>query len=102
MNQTINVSRWANNKDKSDSLYQVKRLANIIARKAGCGRATTIEFEDVESGYVKDHINYGYRKCSTGEYVPKKYLSNFGWKNTFYQEAQTVVVLPIKYAPLVA
>ena len=33
----------------------------------------------------------GYRKKSDGQYVPNKYLSNFGWKNTYYQSAEVEV-----------
>ena len=74
----------------------IQRLANSVARKNGHGSATEILFEDVEKPYIKSHTSRGYRKYTTGEYVPKKYLSNFGWKNTYYQHAQTTVVLPLK------
>ena len=64
-------------------------VANSIARKAGHGRATEI----VALGFVGvvSHVRFGYRKHTTGEYVPKSYLRNFGWKNTYYQAAECVV-----------
>lgn len=71
-----------------------QKIANTVARKCGYGRATEIVFEDVPSPYVKGHTSYGWRKYTTGEYVPMAYLINFGWKNTYYQHAETVVVLP--------
>ncbi len=68
----------------------IKR-ANQIARAAGYGRATAIEFGR-ENKIVKRQ-SPGYRKYSTGEYVAKAYLANFGWKNTYYQHAITIVML---------
>ncbi len=65
------------------------KKANSIARKNGFEKATEIVFghKDV----VLSHVRPGYRKNTTGEYVPKKYLTNFGWKNTYYCHAETVV-----------
>jgi hypothetical protein len=40
---------------------------------------------------IEKLVSYGYRKYSTGQYVPKKYLSHFGWKNTYYQKAITEI-----------
>lgn len=67
----------------------IKRRANSIARKAGYGMATHIIFGSEDR--VVSHTNYGYRKNSTHEYVSNKYRANFGWKNTYYQHAITVV-----------
>ena len=50
-----------------------------------------------EPGTEPKGISYtppGYRKYTTGEYVPKKYLSHFGWKNTYYQKAECTVSIP--------
>ena len=55
----------------------------------GAGRATEIRLG--EHDRVLAHTRRGYRKSSTGEYVAKAYLANFGWKNTYYQHAKTVV-----------
>lgn len=74
---------------------KINRYANAIARREGCGSADEILFRPTLSGYVSDHTPYGYRKKTTGEYVPNSYRSNFGWKNTYYQHAETVVVLPL-------
>lgn len=70
-----------------------QRLANSIARKHGYGRADYIILG--EKNRVVNNVSSGYRKYSTGEYVPKSYLNNFGWKNTYYQKAQTTVEIAI-------
>jgi len=66
-----------------------KRLANCIARSHGYGKATEIIIGS--KNRIVSRTPYGYRKYTTGEYVPNKYRSNFGWKNTYYQRAETVV-----------
>lgn len=68
-----------------------RRTANRIARLAGYGAATAI-IRGTESR-VMSHVAYGYRKTTTGEYVPLAYRAKFGWKNTYYQSAETVVML---------
>ena len=70
---------------------EIIRKANSIARKSGYGRTTEIILGDEDK--VVSHTRYGYRKYTTGEYVCNKYRSNFGWKNTFYQHAETVVMV---------
>lgn len=70
---------------------QQKKQANRIARHYGYGRATDVVF-GVCDGFVK-HVKYGYRKYSTGEYVSNSYRYHFGWKNTYYQNAVTIVML---------
>jgi hypothetical protein len=57
----------------------LQKEANRIARQAGYG--------------VAEHIAYGYRKYTTGEYVSNAYRSSFGWKNTYYQNASTTIML---------
>jgi hypothetical protein len=69
-----------------------RREANRIARAAGYGRATTILHGTGSRGVVS-HVDYGYRKNTTGEYVPHAYRAKFGWKNTYYQPALTTVAL---------
>ena len=68
-----------------------RKTANAIARKAGYGWATKIVFGSTNE--VLSHTRYGYRKYTTGEYVPNKYRDNFGWKNTYYQPAETTVMI---------
>ena len=68
-----------------------QKRANIIARRAGYGSATSIIYGDEDK--VVSHTSYGYRKRTTGEYVPNSYRNKFGWKNTYYQRAETVVML---------
>jgi hypothetical protein len=71
-------------------------LANTIARAAGFGRATTIIIDRrlrKGTGWVSRHQPYGYRKRTTGEYVCTAYRRSFGWKNTYYQPAETTVRL---------
>lgn len=68
---------------------EVRRRANSVARKNGYGRATLIALGTKDR--VLDHVPFGYRKNTTYEYVPNAYRNKFGWKNTFYQNAETTV-----------
>ena len=72
-----------------------KRRANQIARRCGYQRATKIVLGDEDR--VVSHTRYGYRKKTTGQYVSNAYLRNFGWKNTYYQHAETVVMVKRGY-----
>lgn len=67
----------------------MQKRANSIARKHGYGRATFIVIGPDDK--VISHTRYGYRKYTTGEYVSSAYRKNFGWKNTYYQNAITEV-----------
>ncbi len=68
-----------------------QKQANVVARQNGFGRATKIFIGNCDK--IIKHISYGYRKNTTGEYVCNKYRANFGWKNTYYQSAETWVML---------
>lgn len=68
---------------------EIQRRANAIARAAGHGKATEIVFTGQNA--VISHTPYGWRKYSTGQYVGNTYRTKFGWKNTYYQHAETVV-----------
>lgn len=68
-----------------------QKEANAIARKAGFETATEI-IHGTENKVVS-HVSPGYRKNTTGEYVSNSYRTHFGWKNTYYQNAETVVML---------
>lgn len=70
------------------------KTANQIAREFGMNRATSIVVGT--DSKVIDYTRYGYRKYTTGEYVPNKYRSNFGWKNTYYQCAECDVMVNIE------
>ena len=70
----------------------LQQFANAVARNFSCGSATEI-VPWHRIGLVK-RIEPGHRKNTTGEYVPNAYLCNFGWKNTFYQHAVTVIGIP--------
>ena len=72
----------------------IQRLANSCARRNGYGKATAIRFEDFT---VVESTPFGYRKKTTGQYVPRAYRSRFGWKNTYYQNAVCVVAAPLRY-----
>lgn len=76
----------------------VRKVANIVARQYGYGSATEIRCSTTgpDAPRVLHHTPYGYRKNTTGEYVPNRYRSNFGWKNTYYQAAETVVAVPVE------
>lgn len=76
-------------------MEKLQRKANVIARKAGHGMATTIILGTEDK--VLRHIAYGYRKNTTGEYVSNAYRQKFGWKNTYYQPAKTTVMLKIVF-----
>jgi hypothetical protein len=67
----------------------IQVFANKIARSGSYLRATDIILGT--QNRIISHINYGYRKRTTGQYVPNAYMRNFGWKNTYYQSAETVV-----------
>jgi hypothetical protein len=69
------------------------KTANQIARTAHMNRATEIIVGD--DSKVLSTTRPGYRKFTTGEYVPNKYRANFGWKNTFYQHAICKVMVNI-------
>lgn len=74
---------------------KIQKLANSFARKHGWGRATEVIIDsEITVPEIRETLSYGYRKYTTGEYVPKKYLSNFGWKNTYYQHAVCVIAMP--------
>jgi hypothetical protein len=76
-----------------DITAKLQKRANIIARRNGYGKATKIVL-GAENKVVK-HRRYGYVKNTTGEYVPNAYRNNFGWKNTHYVAAETVVMVAI-------
>lgn len=75
---------------------QIQIMANSIARKCGYGSATTIIFGNINEPKIVSHTPYGYRKCTTHEYVPLAYRNNFGWKNTYYQNAETTIMMPLQ------
>jgi hypothetical protein len=66
-----------------------QKKANIVARRAGYQKATKIVFTGENK--VISRTNGGYRKYTTGEYVSNAYRTKFGWKNTYYQHAETIV-----------
>ena len=75
---------------------EIKRLANSVARQAGYGFATRIKIDRrlrPGTGKVVSRTDFGYRKYTTGEYVPNSYRSKFGWKNTYYQNAETTIAI---------
>jgi hypothetical protein len=75
----------------------VQYLANITAQKVNMNCATKILFKNCKKPYVKDYTQFGYRKFTTDEYVPNSYMRKFGWKNCYYQSAECIVVLPLRY-----
>ena len=81
---------------KSDTVIindELQRYANRVARASGHLRADQIVWGDTDK--VLRHRPHGYRKYTTGEYVSNAYRNNFGWKNTYYCKAYTVVMLAI-------
>lgn len=73
-------------------LYQ-HRKAVSFARAKGFHTYTSIRYDRTRPEGVEISARTGYRKRTTGQYVPNKYLANFGWKNTFYQAAICVINL---------
>jgi len=72
-----------------------QRIANSVARRHGYGRATKITLvPGLSAPAIGETTRYGYRKRTTGEYVPNAYRNNYGWKNTYYQAAECEVLLP--------
>ena len=70
-------------------------IANSFARRNGYGRATKVTLSSTtKEPAIGETIRYGWRKKTTGEYVPNSYRSNYGWKNTYYQAAHCEVILP--------
>ncbi len=80
-------------------MRKVKRTlsieANSIAREHGHNKATEIRIGRKDR--IVDYTVCGYRKKTTGEYVLKAYLRNFGWKNTYYQPASCIVEVNARF-----
>ena len=73
----------------------IVKEANIIARKYGTSWATSIKLGRQDK--VISYTRPGYRKYTTGQYVPKRYLMNFGWKNTYYQRMHCTVEIDCRF-----
>ena len=69
--------------------------ANSIARANGYSIATKINLGREDR--IVSRTNHGYRKHTTGEYVSNAYRNKFGWKNTYYQHALTVVEVDVRH-----
>jgi len=77
---------------------EIQKLANSIARKNGYGTATKIKIDKrfkQGTGKIIGRVDYGYRKYTTDEYVNNSYMTKFGWKNCYYQNAETIVALNV-------
>ena len=70
-------------------------MANAFARDNSWNTATTLTVSEYGNFQLGETKNFGHRKKSNGQYVPNSYLSNFGWKNTYYQHAVCEVKIPI-------
>ena len=76
----------------------LKQAANAFVRTYFPGSISTeLTVSLDETPTIVRSVSPGYRKKTTNEYVPKKYLSNFGWKNTYYQHAVNEVLVPIEW-----
>lgn len=75
----------------------VQNAANAYAKECGWSRATAMKAAEIAEPVTGDCRQYGYRKFSTGEYVPNSYITNFGWKNTYYQHAVFETIVPIDW-----
>lgn len=82
----------------SPSAATLAAAANAFARQNGRGRATDITLvHHLPAGQMAIGATtaYGYRKSSTGEYVPNAYMRKFGWKNCYYQSAQCEILVGV-------
>ena len=80
--------------DMKDIVKQLDKKANIIARKAGYGKATDYRL-GVHSRVV-ERTEPGYYKNTTNERVPFEYIKKFGWKNCRYVHAYTLIELDVR------
>lgn len=86
-------------KQKGVNKMKLQKLANIVARGNGYSIATKITVsKTAKKPHIGERIDSGWRKTTTGEYVPNAYRNNFGWKNTYYQAAKTEVIIPLEVA----
>jgi hypothetical protein len=72
----------------------LQQFANAFARSEGMGKATEVVPAVGDKTEIIRTVECGYRKITTGEYVPNAYRNNFGWKNTYYQSLVCVVAVP--------
>ncbi len=75
----------------------ITKLANSCARRHGAGKATEITFADVPEPTFVNHTRCGYRKKTTGEYVPRAYVMKSQGGGVYYQHAETTIAMPLRY-----
>lgn len=75
----------------------IQNAANAYAKEKHWNKATALKAADIDPPRMGACKRYGYRKHTTGEYVPHKYRIHFGWKNTYYQNAVSEVIVPIDW-----
>lgn len=85
------VKQWA-----SDNAIDEDKVLECV-RKAVAESGMSWQSVNLEIGelYNYEAVPYGYRKITTGEYVPNIYRYRFGWKNTYYQHACLTVTIPV-------
>lgn len=86
----IKAMNWA--KENGYNPEKVVSLVRDFTEKCGTNWASVTLKKG--SHFETKRIKPGYRKCTTGEYVPNSYLANFGWKNTYYQSSVAEITLP--------
>ena len=75
----------------------VKQYANAWIRSENKGSiATDLKVGSSETPILGKDLDCGFRKKTTGEYVPNAYMNNFGWKNCYYQPSVREVFIPIE------
>ena len=84
-------------KKKYHEYKTIQQAANAFAKSECWNRATALIPTGDEKPSLGGTKDFGYRKCTTGEYVPNSYVSNFGWKNTYYQHAVSEVNTPLDW-----
>ena len=76
-------------KNEIRSFYgdRADEIIAVVREKVRYYETTWSVVNFVDTPEEEGFIPCGYRKNTTGEYVPNAYRRNFGWKNTFYQRA---------------
>lgn len=81
------AKKWfsENGIDTATMQAQINWIKENLKKNRMAWQSVSLKFGDEKKVKI---VPFGYRKHTTGEYVPKSYLCHFGWKNTYYQPAE--------------
>lgn len=87
------IKNWAEEKG-----YDAEKIIKAARGAVKYFGTTWSTLELKESDYIMSptHIRRGWRKYTTGEYVPNAYRLK-GWHNTYYENAQTFIYIDSTY-----